>query len=67
MDFINLNKKLNTLLETNETNFLQKMITWIFEHSKEAYHKEFWIKNFNLTNEDLVKYEISDDLEDWEE
>ena len=46
----------------NNKEFTQKLISWVFSHSKEAYTKTFWVEHFNLTNDDLVKFEIMNDL-----
>lgn len=43
--------------------FQDKLVAWVFEHTKQAYTKDFWVNTFNLTNDDLVKFGIIYDLE----
>jgi len=51
----------NDILKDNFTIF--DLITWIFEHNKEAYKAEFWKNTFNMTDAELKKYRIFEDLE----
>jgi len=64
MKISQLNEQLQKILESKEDTFLQKLITWVFEHTQEAYSKKFWIETFKLTEQELKDYGISDDLED---
>lgn len=47
-----------------EGSSIDEIITWIFEHNKEAYKKSFWVNTFHFSDEDLEKYGILQDLDE---
>lgn len=48
----------------NSNESIDKLITWIFEHNKRAYKRNFWKNIIGLTDKDIDKYNISLDLEE---
>lgn len=49
--------------EPSDEASIQELITWIFEHTKQAYNKNFWLNTIGLTDAEIVELGIIEDIE----
>ena len=49
--------------EPSDEASIQELITWIFEHTKQAYNKNFWLNTIGLTYAEIVELGIIEDIE----